>query len=123
MNVLVVDDNWISGEIARTALERRGFSVFIAPTGRMGLQRMSNHPCDLALLDLGLRDMEAPELLERLRGVPGGDQIPILAFSAFRSRMKELRKRGARFDGYVAKPIEPQQLLEIVEEHFKRRDT
>ncbi len=122
MNVLVVEDNWITGEIARTALESRGFSVMVAPTGRIGLQLMSNHTCDLVLLDLMLPDIDGAELLERLRGLPGGDATPILAFSAFLSRMEDLRKRGARFTGYVAKPIEPQELLEIVEGHLKLPD-
>ncbi|MFN0168721.1 MAG: response regulator [Bryobacteraceae bacterium] len=122
MNVLVVEDNWITGEIVRTTLESRGYSVLLAPTGRMGMQLMSNHTCELVLLDLMLPDGDGAELLERLRQLPGGDRIPILAFSAFLSRMEDLRKRKARFNGYVAKPIEPHELLKVVEEHLKMPD-
>jgi two-component system sensor histidine kinase TorS len=116
--ILVVEDNWIAAEIARTALESRGHSVHLAPTGKVAMELMSNHTFDIALLDMMLPDTEGAELVERLRRLPGGREIPMLAFSAFVSRLKELRRKGAPFNAYIAKPVEPQELIRIVEEHL-----
>jgi len=117
--ILVVEDNWVACEIVKSTLESRGYSVFLAPTGKMALEFMSNHECDLVLLDLMLPDVEGATLLERLRRLPRGEKPPILAFSAFVSRLEDLRKMGARFNAYIAKPVEPQTLLDIVEENLR----
>jgi CheY-like chemotaxis protein len=116
--ILVVEDNWIAAEIARTALESRGHTVMLAPTGKAAMELMGNHSFDAALLDLMLPDTDGAELVERLRRLPAGREIPILAFSAFVSRLKELRRKGAPFNAYIAKPVEPQELIRIVEERL-----
>jgi CheY-like chemotaxis protein len=119
-NILVVEDNWIAAEIARTALESRGHSVRLAHTGKLAVEMMSNHPCDLILLDLMLPDIDGAALVERLRLLPGGDHIPILAFSAFVSRLDELRRRNAPFDAYITKPVEPEDLIQTVERNLPK---
>lgn len=119
VSILVVEDNWVAREIVKTALESRGYSVLLAANGKTAVEIMASRACDLVLLDLMLPDVEGATLLERLRRLPGGEEIPILAFSAFVSRLEDLRKMGARFNGYIAKPVEPQDLIRIVEEHLK----
>jgi CheY-like chemotaxis protein len=118
--ILVVEDNWIAGEIVRTALESRGHSVLLATTGKLAMEWMSERRCDLILLDLMLPDIDGAQLVEILRRLPGGDRIPILAFSAFVSRLEDLRRNGAPFDAYIAKPVEPEDLIRIVEEKLNR---
>lgn len=117
--ILVVEDNWIAGEVARTALESRGHSVLLATTGRIAMEWMSNQPCDLILLDLMLPDIDGAQLVQIFRRLPGGASIPILAFSAFANRLDDLRRNGSPFDAYIAKPVEPEELIRIVEEHVE----
>lgn len=116
--ILVVEDNWIAGEVVRTALESRGHSVLLASTGRLAMEWMSNQNCDLILLDLMLPDTDGAQLVQILRRLPGGDRVPILAFSAFVSRLNDLERSHAPFDGYIAKPVEPEDLIRIVEQHL-----
>jgi CheY-like chemotaxis protein len=118
--ILVVEDNWIAAEIVSTTLESRGHSVVLATTGRMAMESLSVQSCDLILLDLMLPDIDGAQLVQVLRRLPGGDRIPILAFSAFVSRLEDLRRHGAPFDGYIAKPVEPEDLIRIVEESLAR---
>jgi CheY-like chemotaxis protein len=119
VTILVVEDNWVARQIVKATLESRGYSVLLAANGRSAMEIMSSGGCDLVLLDLMLPDVEGATLLERLRRLPGGEQIPILAFSAFVSRLEDLRKMGARFNAYIAKPVEPEALIEIVEENLR----
>jgi CheY-like chemotaxis protein len=116
--VLVVEDNWIAGEIVRTALESRGHVVRLATTGRQAMEWMSNERSDLILLDLMLPDVDGAQLVHVLRRLPGGAEIPIVAFSAFVSRLDDLRRSGAPFNGYLAKPVEPEELIKSVEKHL-----
>jgi two-component system, cell cycle response regulator DivK len=121
ITILVVEDNPIAAEIARIALESRGYSVLLAPLGKLAVELMSENVCNLVLLDLMLPDADGAKLLEKLRRLPGGKDVPILAFSAFASRLDELRRTGADFDGYISKPVEPQDLIRIVDEHLSAK--
>lgn len=117
--IFAVEDNPIAGEIVQTALESRGHSVALVSTGRHAIEWLSNNRCDLILLDLMLPDADGGQLVEVLRRLPNGADIPILAFSAFASKLADLRRSGAPFDGYIAKPVEPEELIRIVERHMQ----
>lgn len=119
--ILVVEDNPIAAEIVSITLTSRGHTVVMAPTGRTAMECLSAQPCDLILLDLMLPDIDGAQLLQVLRRLPGGEDLPILAFSAFVSRLDDLRRSGAPFNGYIAKPVEPEDLIRIVEEHLEAR--
>ncbi|MBN8729811.1 MAG: response regulator [Acidobacteria bacterium] len=116
--IFAVEDNPIAGEIVQTALESRGHSVALVSTGRNAIEWLSNNQCHLILLDLMLPDADGGQLVEVLRRLPNGAGIPILAFSAFASKLADLRRSGAPFDGYIAKPVEPEDLIRIVEQHL-----
>lgn len=116
--ILVIDDNRVACEIVSAALGSRGHTVLVASTGNAGMEMLSTARVDLLLLDLMLPDVDGAVLLERIRRLPGGDSVPILAFSAFVSRLEELQRKSAPFNGYIAKPVEPQQLILIVEKHL-----
>lgn len=118
--ILIVEDNWIAGEIACTALESKGHSVALVTTGRFAMEWMANNRCDLILLDLMLPDIDGAHLLEIFRRVPGGQHVPVLAFSAFVSRLDDLRRSDAHFADYIAKPVEPEDLIRIVDENLNR---
>ena len=117
-NILLVEDNWIAAEVVRTVLESRGHAVMLATTGRQAMEWMSYQSYDLILLDLMLPDVDGSQLVQIMRRLPGCELIPILAFSAFVSRLEDLKRKGAKFDAYIAKPVEPEDLIRVVEEHL-----
>lgn len=65
----------------------------------------------LILLDVSLPGMEGPEVLRRLRGMPGLDRIPVIALTAHAMAGDRERLLAQGFDGYVAKPILDEELL------------
>lgn len=113
--VLVVEDNPIAGEIVETVLRSRGHEVVLTGTGRGGVEWLGSHGCELILLDLMLPDADGGQLVEVFRRLLKGEKTPILAFSAFATRLEELKRSGAPFDDYVSKPVEPEDLIRIVE--------
>ncbi len=117
--VLVVEDNPIAQKMVRVALENEGYVVLLASEGRSALELMSRESPDLVLQDLVLPDMDGFELVARLRALPGGDAIPILALSGFLSKMEQARSQQVGFADYLFKPVEPSRLLQIVRAYLQ----
>src|SRR5690606_31645995 len=58
------------------------------------------------------------ELVRRLRALPGGAEVPILAFSGLLSRADEAKVAAAGFDDMIPKPVEPSRLAQLIRAHL-----
>jgi CheY-like chemotaxis protein len=116
--ILVVEDNPITRKMMRFALEAKGYRVLDASDGQAAeLAAAEGHP-DLALLDLLLPDCNGCDLVPKLRALPGGDRMSILACSGLVSKAEEARMSAAGFDDVVMKPVEPSRLLQVIRAHL-----
>jgi PAS domain S-box-containing protein len=113
-SILVVEDNPITRKLVRVALGTEGYAVREAPDGHTALELMTQEPPDLILQDLRLPDVDGLDLVQRLRSLPGGTAVPILAVSGFLSQMEQARTNKAGFTDYLFKPVEPSRLLDTV---------
>jgi signal transduction histidine kinase/CheY-like chemotaxis protein len=112
--ILLVEDNPVTTKLVRFALERKGYQVLAAGTGRMALKVLESSRVDLVLQDLVLPDMDGFELATQLRGQLNTPHVPLLAFTGLLSKMDESRVAAVGFDDVVVKPIEPSRLVQIV---------
>lgn len=117
----MVEDNPITRKSVRLALEVEGYRVSEAASGEAALTSMRRVAADLVLLDLLLPDTHGADLIVELRALPGGSDIPILAFSGFISRMEEARVAAAGFTDFILKPIEPSRLVVLVANYLTPR--
>jgi DNA-binding response OmpR family regulator len=92
--------------------------VISAGDARAALESFPGESVSLVLQDLVLPDMDGIQLVGRLRAMPRGTDVPILAFSGILSKTEEARLSAAGFDDIVVKPIEPARLLQIVRTHL-----
>jgi len=69
---------------------------------------------DVALIDIGLPDMDGYELAERLRALPGGAGIRLIALTGFSAHQE--RSAAAGFDAHLVKPVAPEALLRALGE-------
>lgn len=116
--ILLVEDNPITRKLVRFSLEAEGFQVLDAPDGKSALAAFSQHPVSLVLQDLFLPDMDGFQLASHLRALPGGAEVPLLAFSGMLSHHDEARVAAAGFDYLISKPVEPSRLVQIVRTHL-----
>ena len=116
--VLVVDDNAATRKLIRTALSQDGYTVLEAPDGRAAVHAVMEALPDLVLQDLFLPDLDGVDLLQVIRVLPGGAEVPIVAYSGWISRMDEARRQGAGFSGYLLKPVDVIRLRETVRAHL-----
>jgi DNA-binding response OmpR family regulator len=109
--VLSVDDEPDITDLARHHLNRVGYEVLTASSGRQALETVyARHP-DLVLLDLMLPDIDGFSVCEILRSDPATAAIPIIIVSAWST--SDARATGFEYGvlDYVTKPFSPQELI------------
>lgn len=112
--VLVAEDNAINRQVARELLAAAGMRVAEAENGLAAVEAVRAGGFDLALMDLHMPVMDGYEAARRIRELPGGRDLPIVAVSA--SVMAEDRERSlaAGMDDHLPKPFSPQALARML---------
>jgi len=116
--ILLVDDNPITRKMVTFALTSKDIDVVQAPDGAAALRLAASRPFDLVLQDVILPDMDGFDLARQLRALAGLRDIPILAFTGLLSKSESVQLEGVSFTDVVTKPIQPSQLLQIVQTHL-----
>ncbi|MGA8593285.1 MAG: response regulator [Bryobacteraceae bacterium] len=114
LNILLAEDNRVNQLVARRLLEREGHRVAIANNGNEVLAIHASEPSnfDLILMDIQMPERDGLETAAviRRREELSGEHIPIIALTAHAMNGDRERCLAAGMDGYVAKPIQPQEL-------------
>lgn len=113
--ILIVEDTTHNLELMRYLLEARGHSVIGVTSGGEGIAHARKGEVDLVILDLQLADSTGFEVLQEMRVLPQLGPVPMVAVTAFAMVGDRDKVLSAGFDGYVAKPLEPQVFAEVVE--------
>ena len=104
--VLVVEDDEATQELLQKRLTKEGWQVVAASNGREALERLTQGPPDLVLLDLMMPEMDGFEFLEAFRKQPGCAQITVVVMTA-KILTSEDRQR---LRGQVAQIVEKQAM-------------
>ncbi len=118
--VLVVEDNPITRKMLRFALESEGYAVREAADGQTALRMAEQERPDLVLQDYVLPDMDGLQLMQSLRALPAGAEIPLVVVTGMVSRLEELREYAGPRTNFLPKPVEPSRLLDVVRAHLSR---
>ena len=110
--ILMIEDNCDHAEPVIRLLELNGFMAECASSGEDGLKRIEEVSPDLILLDFTLPDMSGADVGKALRSGSHTADVPIVMGSG----MPEwgVRESFADFDGFLAKPFDPEDLLTVV---------
>lgn len=119
--VLVIDDNADNRALAAATLEDEDYRVVLAPTGEAGIAAFERERPDCVLLDVRMPGMDGVVVCRRLRGLPGGAEVPILFVTAQRDVDTFDRAKLAGGDDYITKPFRPTELVMRVEAAMKLR--
>jgi two-component system sensor histidine kinase/response regulator len=121
--ILLVEDNRVNQLVARRLLEKRGHTVVVANNGREALAILD----EAAYVGFGcvLMDVQMPEMdgfectaLIRDRERMTGFRLSIIAMTAHAMKGDEARCLAAGMNAYLSKPIQPDELFELVERHL-----
>ena len=118
--ILVVDDDKSILRTFTRILQKSGYAVDVAETGREAMDKAENQHYDLALVDIRLPDMDGTDLIAKLKKqLQDTVKIMITGFPSLETGVKALDE-GA--DAYLVKPVKPQELLLLLEEKLKSRE-
>ncbi|HZU58183.1 MAG TPA: response regulator, partial [Actinocrinis sp.] len=106
--VLVVEDEKQIRDVLRRYLERDGFAVLATGSGAQAIELLSGGAVDLAVLDLGLPDVDGTEVLRHARAHAHTPVLVLTARNTVEDRVAGLRL-GA--DDYVTKPFSPTEVV------------
>tara|TARA_R110000796_G_scaffold252147_1_gene385374 strand:- start:1271 stop:4279 length:3009 start_codon:yes stop_codon:yes gene_type:complete len=116
--ILVVEDDQDVAKLLGTMLTDAGYQVDTAFTGADALNRLQQRHYDLISLDLMLPDCTGLDLIHLLRQQPGTADIPIVVVSAKMEQGRlDIFGDTTNID-WLAKPIDQQQLMEIVQQQL-----
>jgi len=125
LRVLVAEDNRVNQLLATRLLEKRGHRVVMTANGREALEALAKNSYDLVLMDVQMPEMDGIQATTALRQKEKekGDGIhqPVIALTAHVLKGDQERCLAAGMDGYIAKPIRPQQLDELLEKYIALR--
>jgi CheY-like chemotaxis protein len=117
LRVLLAEDTPVNQTLALRILEKQGHSVHVVENGQAALQALAQQPFDLVLMDVQMPVMDGLEATAaiRMREQTSGAHLPILAMTAHAMPGDRERCLAAGMDDYVAKPMQPAELLTAIE--------
>ena len=120
--ILVAEDDEVNQELALELLRTTlGFPVDIAADGAEAVELVRQHRYDLILMDMQMPGMDGVEATRRIRRLPNGDQVPILAMTANAFSSDRVNCLDAGMDDFVTKPVDPDVLFASILKWLKAR--
>jgi len=126
LRILLAEDHAVNRRLAQLLLEKHGHSVAAARDGRAALRLVEEEPFDLILMDVQMPEMdglEAAAAIRKREAETGSRRIPIIALTAHAMSGDRERCQKAGMDGYVTKPIQPEELNRAIQEHASARES
>jgi signal transduction histidine kinase/ligand-binding sensor domain-containing protein/DNA-binding NarL/FixJ family response regulator len=117
LRVLLAEDNPVNQRFASRLIEKLGHQAAVVSNGREALAASERDTYDLVLMDVQMPEMDGIEAtrLIRLREGRSGGHLPIVAMTAYAMRGDREKCLDAGMDGYVAKPIQLNELLDAIQ--------
>ncbi|MGJ7495354.1 hybrid sensor histidine kinase/response regulator [Variovorax sp. RT4R15] len=115
--ILLVDDNVDAGLLLSMLLRMSGYEVEVALDGASAMVAFANQRSQIVLCDIGLPDMNGYEVAKRMRqmGTTGHSPPLLIALTGYEAPEDRRRSLAAGFDHHVAKPVDFDDLLRLLE--------
>ncbi|MES2952528.1 MAG: two-component system response regulator CreB [Pseudomonadota bacterium] len=118
--ILLVEDESGIADTLQYVLSTDGFAPVWCSTAAEALAQFAAELPALAVLDVGLPDLNGFELFRRLQALPGGNQVPMLFLTARSDEIDRVVGLELGADDYIAKPFSPRELVARVRTILRR---
>jgi CheY-like chemotaxis protein len=112
--ILVADDNRDGAETMGMLLQMSGHVVHLAHSGTEAYEVAKRVRPDIAVLDIGMPDITGYEVAEKIRREAWGESVMLIAITGWGQAEDKRRAVAAGFDHHLTKPVDPNQLEELL---------
>jgi len=116
--IACIDDSPVLTLTLRKILIPNGYQVLSIPEPMRGFSQLIEHKPDLILLDLLLPNADGYSICKFLRETPVFKKTPIIILTAKNTSIDRTRAQLVGATGFLAKPPQAQELLEMVQQHL-----
>jgi CheY-like chemotaxis protein len=109
--LLIIEDNEQNYYMMRFLLEKNGFTVIGARTGREGIEKALHQKPHAILLDIQLPEMHGYDVAAELKKKNELREVPIIAVTSYAMVGDRERILAAGATGYIEKPIDPETFV------------
>ncbi len=114
-NILVIDDEIDIRQLVGVMLESVGYKVTLASNGQEGLDLLLNEPFDLIITDVMMPGLDGWEVCRRVKEMPHTRNTAVVFLTVRNQPLDRIMgMEVTQADGYLTKPFNQQELLEIV---------
>ena len=117
IKILIAEDNIINQKLALKLMEKFGFKADAVANGEEAIRSLSMIPYDLVLMDVQMPEMDGFQATKKIRdpsSIVINHNIPVIAMTAHAMSGDRKLCLDAGMDNYVAKPINPEELLRTI---------
>ena len=112
--VLIIEDNELNLKLVRSMLQLGHYQVLEVGDAESGIQLAREHLPDLILMDIQLPGMDGLQATQIIRSDPIIANIPVVALTSYAMQGDEQKAISAGCTGYIAKPIDTRNFLDIL---------
>jgi CheY-like chemotaxis protein len=113
--ILIIEDNPANMQLMAYLLNAFKHTVIEAASGALGLRMAQSERPDLILCDLQMPEMDGYQVAQRIKQNPHIETIPLVAVTAYAMVGDRDKVLASGFNGYIAKPIDPELFVAQVE--------
>ena len=115
LKILAVDDTLLNLSLLSIWLKRSPVKLMLASSGKEAVEVCQKHDIDMVLMDIRMPNMDGIEATRLIRKTERNLGTPVIAITAHAFREEKERVLRSGFDDFIAKPIDFNRLLDIIE--------
>jgi PAS domain S-box-containing protein len=112
--ILVVDDNADAADTLAANLALDGYATQTVYGGAAALEAMRTFAPDIVLLDIGMPEIDGYEVARRIRAMPRGERVRLVALTGWGQEDDKRRAAEMGFDEHLTKPVDPAVLMSVI---------
>jgi len=123
--ILVAEDNLINQKLMLVLLQKAGYSVDVVINGTMAVEAVKKHRYGLVFMDIQMPELDGLEATQQIRKIEStlGIHTIIIAMTAYSYPKDQDLCLKAGMDGFITKPISPDEILNTIDDWINQRAT